>query len=269
MEKEIENQYYLEEVIQPQYNKDLLVLQANELVRSQQDSLTILEARLIRLAIAQILKNDSDFRTYEIDIIRLAKLLKMDKYNIYHEMDNLTTDLMRKIIKIRDNKEGRKKENYIKLHWVDTVIYKDGILTLKLSNELKPYLIGLQQLYSMYPFEEAIELNTNYSIRLFELLTSYQNMRFRNKQNKVYEGIEIERNEVVFTIDYLRKFYNCEKYYIDNNNKFINKVIDSSVKRINKKTILRISYRTVKDENNYREIKYIVFKYHSIGDKME
>jgi len=260
------DQYYLDEVVQPQYNKDLLVIQANELVRSQQDSLTLLEAKLVRLAIAQILKNDDDFRTYEIDIISLSKLLKIDRYNIYHEMDKLTTDLMRKIIYIRDKESSKKKENYIKLHWVDTVIYKDGIITFKLSNELKPYLLGLQQLFSLYAYEDLIELPTPNSIRLYELLVSYQNMKYRGIHTNQYNGIEIEDGEIVFTLDYLRTFFNCEDSYIDNNSLFVRKVIKSSIDNINKKTVMRVSFRTKRKEN---KIGYIIFKIKSIGDDIE
>lgn len=266
MENLLEDQYYLDEVVQPQYTKELLVLQANELVRSQQDDLTILEAKLVRLAIAQIFKNDDDFRTYEIDIMSLAKLLKMDKFNIYHEMDNLTTDLMRKIIYIRDKDSNKKKGNYKKLHWVDTVIYKDGIITFKLSSELKPYLIGLQQLFTMYEYEDIIELPTTNSIRLRELLASFQNMQYRGYDNKQYNGIEIETGEIVFTIDYLRQFFNCENRYIDNNSLFIKKVIKNSVDNINKKTVSRISFRT---EKIGKKIAYVIFKFHSFGEDLE
>lgn len=258
----MEDQLFLEEVIQPQYNKDLLLYQANELVRAKQDTLTILEAKLVRLAIAQVLKDDEDFRTYEIDIISLAKLLKMDKQNVYHEMDILTDDLMRKIIRIRDKEN---KKNYLKIHWVDTVKYKDGIITFKLSAELKPYLLGLQELFSLYTYEDVIILPTEKSIRLYELLVSYQNMRFRNIQNSSYNGIELERNEVIFTIDYLKDFFNCEKRYKKTND-FIRYVIDSNVKRVNKDTYLRVSYRTIQDETNSKKIKYIVFRYYSIGE---
>ena len=40
------------------YNKDLSIVQANELVRSRQEDLTLLEAKIIRLAISQVLKDD-------------------------------------------------------------------------------------------------------------------------------------------------------------------------------------------------------------------
>ena len=265
----MEEQLALEEVIRPQYNLDLLVLQANELVRSQQDTLTLLEAKLIRLAIAQILKDSTDFRTYEIDIISLAKLLKIDKYSIYPEMDKLTTDLMRKIIYIKDKDSKKEKPNYLKLHWVDTARYKDGIITLKLSAELKPYLIGLNQLFTAYTLAETTVLPSVYSIRLFELLASYRNMRYRGIHNKTFNGIELEDNEIIFTIDYLRKFFDCENIYKDSNSNFITKVIKSSVNHINKKTIMRITFRTERDEHNYKQIKYVIFQFHDLWDKIE
>ena len=43
-----------ENAIAIKYNKDFYVIQANELVRSKQDDLSLLEAKLIRLAITQV-----------------------------------------------------------------------------------------------------------------------------------------------------------------------------------------------------------------------
>ena len=57
------------------YNREYLVVQANELVRSKQDDLTLLEAKLVRLAISQVLENDTDFRTYSCNVVDLAKFL--------------------------------------------------------------------------------------------------------------------------------------------------------------------------------------------------
>ena len=47
------------------YNREYLVVQANELVRSKQDDLTLLEAKLVRLAISQVLAvvRDKSFLT--------------------------------------------------------------------------------------------------------------------------------------------------------------------------------------------------------------
>ena len=54
------------------YSRDFAVIQANELVRSKQDDLTLLEAKLIRLAITQVLRDDTDLKTYSCNVVDLA-----------------------------------------------------------------------------------------------------------------------------------------------------------------------------------------------------
>ena len=55
------------------YGENYSVIQANELVRSKQDDLTLLEAKLIRLGVAQVLKEDTDLMTYTITVPELVK----------------------------------------------------------------------------------------------------------------------------------------------------------------------------------------------------
>ena len=45
------------------YSKDFNIVQANELLRSKQSDLTLMESKLIRLAVSQIMKGDKDLRT--------------------------------------------------------------------------------------------------------------------------------------------------------------------------------------------------------------
>ena len=68
------------------YNREYNVIQANELVRSRQYELTLLEAKLIRLAIAQVLKQDADLKTYTCNVARLAEFLGISRQNIYKEV---------------------------------------------------------------------------------------------------------------------------------------------------------------------------------------
>ena len=70
------------------YNKNYYVIQANELVRSRQDELTLLEAKLIRLAIAQVLKDDDDLKTYTCNISLLADFLGISSQNIYRDVQD-------------------------------------------------------------------------------------------------------------------------------------------------------------------------------------
>lgn len=239
------------------YNKDYLVVQANELVRSKQDDLTLLEAKLIRLAISQVLAEDTDFSTYSCNITDLADFLGISKDNIYRDIQDLSINIMKKSIFIKskgNDKNG--KQNYKIFHWVDFIEYKNGTITFKLSESLKPYLIGLEELFTMYSYEALIDLPTNYSIRLYELLASWQYSAVKNMSIPNYTNISIEKNEVIFSISYLREYFNCIDKY-PNTGDFIINVIDKAICSINNHTLMKPTYRKVKKG---RSIEYIVFK---------
>lgn len=250
-----------ESAVPVKYNKNYAVIQANELVRSKQEELSILEAKLIRLAIAQILKDDTDLETYTCNATDLAKFLGITRQAIYNDTEELAHSLMKKVIYIRerDSKTGNKKKNYKMLHWVDYAEYKDGIITIKLSKHLKPYLVGLNELFVSYSYEEIIKLPTNYAIRLYELIVSFANIQFRDNPKFYYGDIPIENDEAIFSMDYLREYFNCENKYA-NNVDFIKRVIASAVQDINKNTIFPCSYRLIKKG---KKIAFIIFK---LGD---
>ena len=96
------------------YSKDFSIVQANELLRSKQSDLTLMESKLIRLAISQIMKGDEDLRTYRVNVSQLADFLELPKTNVYRAMQDINISLMQRVIFIRDkelpNKKG--KPNY-------------------------------------------------------------------------------------------------------------------------------------------------------------
>lgn len=233
------------------------VVQANELIRAKQDRLTIFEARLLRLAIAQILKDDTDFKTYKTTVTQLSKLLNIPTSNI-RSLDNIKSALLKlrsKNITIETEKE------VLVFGWIDSVKIdkKSKTVVFRLNDDLKPYLLGLNELFTRYEYENLLELPTDYSIRLYELLYSY-----RSLDRTGYKVMDkpLKKNEVSFDIEYLREYFNCLDIY-QNTKDFQRRVIIPSIKAINEKTDLKLSYRTLKEG---RTIKYIIFKYLSLSE---
>lgn len=248
-----------EQGLELNYNGDLAVIQANELVRSKQDDLSLLEAKLVRLAVSQVLKNDQELQTYTCPIVDLAKFLNISKDNIYRDVQELAKTLMKKSIFIKDPDQPTKKgkPNYKIFHWIDFVEYKDGQITFKISDSLKPYLIGLEKLFTRYPLSAVIELPTSYSIRLYELIASYENIKWRHLPSVPYtHDIRVAPDEFYFTVDWLRDYFNCQDKY-KNASDFTKRVINSSVEAINENTYMKVDYRIVKAG---RSISHIVFK---------
>lgn len=240
------------------YNDDFAVVQANELIRSKQDSLTLLEAKLIRIAIAQVVKEDTDLKTYTCKVTELADYLGISRSNVYRDIQKLSKSLMKKSIFIKDTSQPNKrgKENYKIIHWIDYIEYSDGTLTFKLSENLKPYLIGLDKFFSSYGMYTLRETPSYTALRVYELLISYSNMCIQPGANPNYTNIPIADDEIIFTLDWLREVLNFEEIY-PKNREFLLRVIEPSVKIIRQQTFMSPTYRLVKEG---RSIKYIVFK---------
>lgn len=258
------------EILEIKYRDDIHVIQANELIRSKKDDLTLLETKLIRLAIAQILQHDKDLQTYSCKILELASFLGMPRQNAHREIEKFAKNIMRKTITIEEKSsqpKQKKTPNWKMFHWVDSCFYKDGIITFKLSEELKPYLIGLYGFFTQYSFAEILNLPTANSISLFELLASYRNLRFAKGQKfgRKYEGMKLKSNECLFTIEFLREYFNCENKYPQTGD-FVNRVIEMSVNAINKNKEgqTKVSFVKVKDG---RKIEAIIFKVNKIWEK--
>ena len=94
-------------------------MQANELLRSKQSDLTLMESKLIRLAVSQIMKGDKDLRTYKVNVSQLAEFLEVPKTNVYRSMQDINISLMQRVIFIRDKEvpDKKGKPNYKILHW--------------------------------------------------------------------------------------------------------------------------------------------------------
>ena len=79
------------------YNKNHYAVMANTIIKGKQ-TMSLQEARLIRLLITQIAKNDKDFKTYKVNIQELAEFLEVDSSNLYREIREICQSLMTRTI---------------------------------------------------------------------------------------------------------------------------------------------------------------------------
>lgn len=237
-------------------DKFLSVVQANRFIRAKQDDLSLLEIKLLRLVIGQLMLDDKGFRTYTTHIVSLADFLGISRENIYRDIKKLSVDLLHKVILIESESGKRGHRNFTGFHWVSLIRYEDGWLTIRLSDEISEFLLGLRGWFTSYQLENIIRLPTTRSIRLFELLSSFRNMIHDDCDEQEYHEISLEKNEVLFSLNFLRGYFNCEEKYRETKD-FMRYVIKTSVKEINTCTDIHVSYRVQKQGNS---IKYVIFK---------
>lgn len=201
-------------------NKDLKLngeyysVVANELIRHHQ-SMTLREMQLLQLVISNVVKEDDEFYLYTTSVTKLSKFLGIKPQSLYRDLDELTDRLMKRIIK--DNVDGEVS----KIHWVDKCTYntKTKILTVRLHNDLKPYLLGLQRFYSQIDVETLISFKSYYALRMYQII--------------VCEFGEKEKEEFYFSCDEIRTLFEIPETKYKLNADLIRRTIKPALDELN------------------------------------
>lgn len=232
--------------------KEVIVYQANPLVEGRRD-FTLIETRLFYLGLKDLkpqLTNKNvpwnamsirDFPTTIIPTKEIIELFGNDKY--YNTLKDICRGLAKKYVEIEreDGKGFSERPVFLDL----TYTAEEG-LRLVFSPFMVPYLLELaDKPFTKIPVEQIWLLQSQYAVRLLELLLQYQNTK---------------THERTMTIEELRRCLNVpEGAYKDRVDIFRQRVIDSSIKEINEKTAYKIEYEKIKDG---RKIVGFKFKLH-------
>jgi len=246
-----------EKQIEANYNKFNHVSQSNKLVRAVKDDMSIAESKLIRFVIAQIMKGDRELRTYSVNVQDFANTMKLNPIHLYEDFERIGDSIRKKGIRLErgtTDKDGKK--NYRVIQWISSYEYENGTFTISLSPEMKNFLLDLSE-YTDYQIYDIIDLNTDNSIKLYELLSSWK--RKAHVLAPEYEsfGVKLKKNEIIYGMDFLREYFNCQDKYPLNAD-FIRWIIEQSVNTISRKTVFPVSYRTVRHKGKIVAIVFAI-----------
>lgn len=148
--------------------QNYLVVKHNDLIRKVQAllSLTVNEQKVALYLISLINPDDKDFDAVLVSISALCELFGLEKVKGNYER-------LKKAIKALSDKSHWLNGELFR--WVDTakVIPNSGMVRVKLSESLKPYLLQLKENFTKYKLYNVLVLKSKYSIRIYELLKSY------------------------------------------------------------------------------------------------
>lgn len=232
---------------------DNYVVQANALVSGKQD-LSLNETKLLRLVIMQNLYEDREFREYKVSIKKLAETFGISSQNLYRDIEGMCKNIISNPVYIK------KGESWKMIPWVSFAEYMDGkgILRIKLNEELKPYVLGLQKCYTQYQIGQILNMSSVYAIRIFEMII----MKLRNI------NIPREGKYITCTVQELREACQCEDCY-SQFGMFRKKVLDIAVREIRERTSFFVGYKYEKEGRKIVAIKfYINSCYNKIPEKV-
>ena len=202
-------------------NEEYYICLSNDLIMGRQKSMSIWANRIIDFLVMQLVAQDENLKTYTTTIPKLAQFVGISSKNksVYNDIKKSIKDIMQTVIEIRTSEKSWKM-----LHWLSCAEYvsETGILTLSLSDEVKPYLIDLKKrgFFTQYQIKEMLPMNSIYARWLYQYITMEFN---KNRQNV---------NSIKISILKLRELFECTDK-LERISQFKQRAIEQAIKQIN------------------------------------
>ncbi|AWL27182.1 replication initiation protein (plasmid) [Acinetobacter defluvii] len=207
-----------------------LIVKDNALINASYNLETI-EQRLVLLAIIKARKleksinSETVLRIHATDYMEHFKVSKNSAYEALKNASNSIFSRQFSYIEI-DTETGNKKKS--KSRWVQKVSYIDdsAIVEMIFTNDVIPLVTQLEESFTSYQMKQVSQLTGKYAIRIYELIIQWRKIN----KTPMFELNEFRRKLGLGENDYPR---------IDT---FKTKVIESSLKQINKSTDIVVDY---------------------------
>ena len=212
------------------------VVKSNALIQKSRFNLTVQEQKIILYLITKLLPDDDKFKLYEFKIGEFCKICGIDEDNgaNYKYIKQTLKSLRDKSIWL-DVGDGME----ITLAWIDQVVLRknDGTIQVKINDVMRPYLLQLKEQFTKYEFYYVLAMRSKYSVRLYELLKSYESL-----------------GKCRFDIDDFKKMVDAQNY--KRHPDFTRYVLDIAVREINDYGDLHVTYELEKIGRKFSKIKF-------------
>jgi plasmid replication initiation protein len=219
-------------------NQTYLVVKSNELIQKSRFNLSLQEQKIILYLISKIKPKDMEIKEHSFEIADFCRVCGLDENNgaNYKYIKQTLKDLRDKSVWVEIEKGTETT-----LSWVNsvTVTQRSGIVKIKLDDMMKPYLIQLREKFTQYELFYTLSMKSQYSIRLYELLKSYEHVQGQ-----------------IFTVEELKKKLNAENY--ERFHDFQRKVIDIALREINELSDINVTCIFTKEGRRYAKTKFNV-----------
>ena len=248
-----------EQIYPLQLNPDYYVVTANDLIKGKQ-KMTLREAQLLYITMSQVVKEDKDFKTYSIAVSELASFMGIGPNALYRDLENICTSLLKRVVKIYVQDANNPSERKWKaFQWISAAEYENGKLTIKLNDELKPFLIELVSHYSQILLGTLCSFDSYYAARLYQYIVCEIGEHPRNP-----------KEEWTFTCEELRDFFQIEKNEYARNYDLVRKTIKVALDELNKSDFTYIwDYEELRGPGKGRPLVGVKFKAAIFKDKDE
>ena len=178
-----------------------IVRKSNDLIQNAMSTLTLSQQKLMLHIFAMIKPSDTELPRYEMSIYEFLKLCGVDPHNgsMYAQVrNNIDAIANAKVQWIR--LAGTQKITMFRWLSGATIDEGTGKIVLTLDQALKPHLIQLKEFYTTMNITYTLPMKSQYSLKIYELCKSYQNLYLTKKQ---------KGEPLVWSIETLKKQVDC------------------------------------------------------------
>ena len=212
------------------------VTKSNSLIEARY-RLSINEQRLILLYISMLTPELEDMPIVRLKVKDIIQALEINSEKYYSELKEILKKLRSRVLEIPTD------TGYIITGWIDSARYyaKKGEIVLRLSPELKPYLLKLKEAFTTYYLKNVLKLRSFYSVRIYELLKQYENIGKRRI------GVEELRQMLKIDSNKYKKYSDFKRF-----------VLLTSQKELKSKTDIYFDFREIKVGRKVVEIEFLI-----------
>lgn len=224
-----------------QSEREMEVYKRNDMIQRGRHELSLKEQKCVLYAISKIKPDDSLFQEYTFELSDFYRLCGLKKES-YTELKAILIGLKQKTwwIETAPNTEST-------VSWFNKVrtSEKSGIVTVRFDDDMMPYLLELSKqgtFYTHYQLKYVLAMKSQYAIRLYELLKSYQRNNY----------------EWFFEVEELKKQLDCGNYarFPD----FRRWVLEPAIKEINEFTDIKIYWEPTKEGKKVTRVTFYMVR---------
>lgn len=213
------------------------VTKANVLIQRSRTSLPVQQQKMLGFILTKIQPEDTEFTEYIFDIKEFCEVCNIEASGMYSNLKEAIKNMAdRSYWAIIDDQGTETLLRWIQKPYVSR---RSGKIKIRLDEDMRPYLLELKRQFTTYSLIYILGMKSQYSIRIYELLKSYE---------------KLGRWE--FDIGDLKRKLMCENYtrYPD----FKRKVLDIAKKEINDCSDLKINCYPIKEGRRYAKIAFTI-----------
>ena len=217
----------------------VIVSQSNKLIEASY-KMTLAEKRLVCLLTSKIHRDDKDFEEYDITISHLTDFVGLKGHFVYNQTRQLTKTLLSRVLTL-----PKGIDDEVQVAFLSSAEYhrKKGYVSLCFDPKIKPLLLQLKGQFTNYFLKHIANLRSVYSIRIYELLKSYQ--RFGRKE---------------FTIEFLRDTFQTSAKQYTRYNDFKKRILLSAQKELRDHTDIYFEFEEIKKGRKVDSILFLIYR---------